>query len=258
VSGSSRQHNEEPPGRLTGAFGSLEDTFREAGEQKEAARTAGEDRQPGTQRLAGRGLGRRWLGPVIGAITAFGVVGAGVAISTGVFTDHGGSAGSGLRPPDDIRHAPGDAYRGNAVTADPKKPALRWSVGVYPSQNGRDTCLLAGRVRGQGIGAEQDGRFSSLNKDAPGLCDDIDVRHAIFSTRSYFDATGDRALLYGLVDRTVTSLRLGLPGALKDLAVANDGTFIVVVEGSHGFRGQQFEVTADSGVSRYTLQPDRR
>ena len=111
---------------------------------------------------------------------------------------------------------------------------------------------------GKALGVEQDGRFTSLSKDAPGICDDLDVRHAIFNTRSYFSATGDRALLYGLVDRTVTSLRLGSPGALKDLDVANDGTFIVVADGSHGFRDQQFEIAAASGIQRYTLQPDRR
>lgn len=249
-----RERDEEPPARLTGAFGNLEDTFREAGKQKEAARAAGA-RQPAAGRSAGRGIGRRWLGPVIGAITAFGVVGGGVAISTGVFTGDGGSVGAGPQPPEETRHAPGDAYRGDAVAVDPMRPTLRWGIGVYPSQNGRDTCLLAGRVRGQGLSAEQNGRFSSLSNDAPGLCGDLDERHAIFTTRSYFNATGDRALLYGLVDRTVTSLRLGPPGALKDLDVANDGTFIVVAKGPLGFRGQQFEITSATGVERNTLQP---
>jgi len=257
MSGRWPKQDEEPPARLTGAFGSLEDTFREAGEQKEAARTAGE-RQPVTKRSTGRGIGRRWLGPVIGAITAFGVVGGGVAISTGVFTGHGGSVGAGPKPPKDTRHAPGDAYRGDAVAADPARPSVRWGIGVYPSQNGRDTCLLAGRVRGQALSAEQNGRFSSLSNDAPGQCDDVDERHAIFTTRSYFNATGDRTLLYGLVDRTVTSLRLGPPGALKDLDVANDGTFIVVAEGPFGLRDQQFEIATVSGIQRHTLQPTRR
>lgn len=252
-----RKQNEGPPARLTGAFGNLEDTFREAGEQKEAARTAVE-RRPGTRRSTGRGRGRRWLGPAIGTIAAFSVLGGGVAISTGVFTGNGGSAGSGPTPPDEIRHAPGDAYRGNAVAEDPTRPAVHWGVGVYPSQNGRDTCLLAGRVRGQNLSAEQNGRFSSLSKDAPGLCDDIDERHVIFMTRSYFNATGDRALLYGLVDRTVTSLRLGSSGALKDLDVANDGTFIVVAEGPFGLRDQQFEIATADGIQRHTLQPTRR
>jgi hypothetical protein len=200
-------------------------------------------------------MGRRWLGPVIGAIAAFGIVGGGVAISTGVFTGDGGSVGAGPKPPEETRHAPGDAYRGNAVTVDPTKPTVRWGIGVYPSQNGRDTCLLAGRVRGQGLSAEQSGRFSSLSNDAPGLCGDIDERHAIFTTRSYYSATGDRALLYGLVDRSVTSLRLGRSGALKQLDVANDGTFIVVAEGPYGLRGQQFEVTSAAGISRHALQP---
>jgi hypothetical protein len=257
MSGRSRKSEDEPSSRLTGAFGSLEDTFREAGEQKEAADRTGE-RHRRARRSAGRGLGKRWLGPTIGAFTAFGVIGAGVAISTNVFTGDDGSVGAGPKPPEETRHAPGDAYRGNAVAADPMSPSLRWGVGVYPSQNGRDTCLLAGRVRGQGLGAEQNGRFSSLSKDAAGLCDDIDEQHAIFATRSYFNATGDRALLYGLVDRTVTSLRLGFPGALEELDVANDGTFIIVAAGSHGFRDQQFEITGTTGVKRYTLQPARR
>lgn len=257
MSGRSRKSDEQPPSRLTGAFGTLEDTFREAGQQMEAARSGGE-RQPATRDAARRGVGRRWLGPVIGAISAFGVVGGGVAISTDVFTADGGSAGSGPKPPEETRHAPGDAYRGNALAVDPTRPGVRWGVGVYPSQNGRDTCLLAGRVRGQSLGVEQDGRFTSLSKDAPGSCADLDAGHAIFKTRSYFSATGDRALLFGLVDRTVTSLRLGSSGALKDLDVANDGTFIVVVVGSRGFRDQQFEITTASGTQRYTLQPERR
>lgn len=254
MSGRARKPDEQSPTRLTGAFGALEDTFREAGQQKQAAGRAREQ-QSGTRRSPGPRVGRRWLGPVIGAITAFGVAGAGVAISTDVFTADGGSVGPGPKPPADTLHAPGDAYRGNAVVVDPRRPTLQWGVGVYPSQNGRDTCLLAGRVRGQALGAEQDGRFTSLRKDAPGLCGDIDVEHAVFTTRSYFNATGDRALLYGLVDRAVTSLRLGPPGALKELEVATDGTFIVVADGSHGFRDQQFEITTEAGVKRYTLQP---
>jgi hypothetical protein len=257
VSKRSPRPDDGSPARLTGAFGSLEETFREAGEQKEAARRAGE-RQPATRRDVGRSVGRQWLGPVIGAITAFGVVGAGVAISTDVFLADGGSTGSDPDPPAETRHAPGDAYRGNALAVDPAKPRVRWGVGVYPSQNGRDTCLLAGRVRGQALGVEQDGRFTTLSKDAPGSCANLDAAHAIFKTRSYFNATGDRALLFGLVDRTVTSLRLGSPGALKDLEVASDGTFIVVADGSHGLRGQQFEITSAAGVERHTLQPDRR
>ena len=250
----SQMPDDDPPARLTGAFGSLEDTFREAGEREEAARVS-EGRQPRSKRSREHGRGRRWLGPAVGAITAFCVVGAGAAIGTDVFLGDGGSTGSDAEPPAETRHAPGDAYRGNAVAIDPTRPALRWGVGVYPSNNGRDTCLLAGRVRGQALGVEQDGRFTSLSKDALGVCDDIDVGHIVFTTRSYFNATGDRALLYGLVDRTVTSLRLGLPGALKNLDVASDGTFIVVASGSHGLRGQQFEINAASGVRRYMLQP---
>jgi hypothetical protein len=256
MSGHSRKPDEDPPARLTGAFGSLEDAFRVAGEREEAARLAGA-REPEAKRSTGRGLSRRWLGPVVGAITAFCIVGGGVAISTDVFLADGGSTKPEPDPPAETRHAPGDAYRGNAVAVDPTKPAVRWGVGVYPSNNGRDTCLLAGRVRGQGLGVEQDGRFTSLSKDAPGQCGDIDVEHAVFTTRSYFNATGDRALLYGLVDRKVTTLRLGLPGGLKELEVATDGTFIVVADGSHGFRGQQFEITTDTGVKRYMLQPSR-
>lgn len=256
MSGHRQKPDEEPSSRLTGAFGSLEDAFREAGERTEAARSTG-DRQSRSKRSPERGLGRRWLGPVLGAIAAFGVVGAGVAISTDVFTADGGSAGPGPKPPEETLHAPGDAYRGNAEAVDPTRPTVRWGIGVYPSRNGRDTCLLAGRIRGQALGAEQDGRFTSLSKDAPGLCGDVDLEHAVFTTRSYFNATGDRALLYGLVDRAVTSLRLGMPGALQKLEVATDGTFIAVADGSHGFRGQQFEITTTAGVKRYTLQPDR-
>jgi hypothetical protein len=250
----SRKPDDERPIQLTGAFGRLEDTFREAGAKQDQERKLQEQRL-GAGRRTREGLGRRALGPVIGTLTAFCVVGAGVAISTDIFSADHGSVSSGPKPPDETRHAPGDAYRGNAVAVDPLRPALRWGVGVYPSQNGRDTCLLAGRVRGRGLGVEQDGRFTSLNKDAPGLCDDIDARHVIFTTRSYFNATGDRTLLYGLADRTVRSLRLGPPDALKELEVASDGTFIVVVSGPNALRDQQFEITGTTGTERYTLQP---
>jgi hypothetical protein len=253
VSRRSRKPEEEQPVRLTGAFGNLEDTFREAGKKLEQERGARET-QRGVRRWPRHGLGRRALGPIVGGILATCAVGAGVAISTDVFTADGGSAGSGPKPPEETRHAPGDAYRGNAVATDPQQPTVRWGVGVYPSQNGRDTCLLAGRVRGQGLGVEHNGRFTSLSKDAPGFCDDIGVRHAIFATRSYFNATGSRTLLYGLVDRTVASLRLGLPGALKELDVARDGTFILVVDGTKALRGQQLEIKTANGIERYTLQ----
>jgi hypothetical protein len=253
---SRKPEEEQQPVRLTGAFGSLEDTFREAGKKLEQER-AGRETQRGAMRSRRHGLGRRALGPFIGGLLATGAVGAGVAISTDIFSADGGSAGSGPKPPEQTRHAPGDAYRGDAVAADPEQPAVRWGVGVYPSQNGRDTCLLAGRVRGQGLGVEHSGRFTSLSKDAPGFCDDIDVRHAIFATRGYFNATGNRTLLYGLVDRTVTSLRLGLPGALEELDVAKDGTFIVVAAGTKALRGQLLEIETAKGIERYTLQRGR-
>lgn len=250
----SRKPEDERPIRLTGAFGRLEDSFREAGAKQDQERKLQEQRL-GAGRPDREGLGRRVLGPAVGMVAAFCVVGAGVAISTDFFAADDGSVGSGPKPPSETRHAPGDAYRGNAIAVDPTRPGLEWGVGVYPSQNGRDTCLLAGRVRGQALGVEQDGRFTRLSKDAPGSCGDVDTRHAIFSTRSYFNATGDRTLLYGLVDRTVTSLRLGPPGALKELEVASDGTFIVVVSGTNALRDQQFEITGASGTERYTLQP---
>jgi hypothetical protein len=250
----SRKPDDEHPVRLTGAFGRLEDAFREAGAKQDQERKLNEQRL-GAGRSVREALGRRALGPVVGMVAAFSAVGVGVAISTDFFAADGGSVGSGPKPPSETRHAPGDAYRGNAIAVDPTRPELEWGVGVYPSQNGRDTCLLAGRVRGQALGVEQDGRFTRLSKDAPGTCGDIDVRHAIFSTRSYFNATGNRTLLYGLVDRTVTSLRLGPLGALKELDVANDGTFIVVASGTNALRDQQFEITGATGTERYILQP---
>jgi hypothetical protein len=250
----SRRPDEEHPVKLTGAFGSLEDTFREAGIRKETARDVGE-RQSGTLRSPGRGFRRRWLGPVLGAITGFGVVGAGVAISTDVFTADGGSAHLDPKPPSETRHAPGDAYRGDAVAVDPQRPAVRWGVGVYPGRHDRRTCVIAGRVRGEGLGVEQDGRFTGLSRDVPGYCDYVDGRHTIFTTRSYFKAAGDRTLLYGYADRTVRSMRLGLPGALKELDIASDGTFIVVAEGPYALRGQQLLIAGTAGNERYTLQP---
>ena len=56
----------------------------------------------------------------------------------------------------------------------------------------------------------------------------------------------------------MTSIAPWLPGALKELDVASDGTFIVVAEGPNALRDQQFEITGTSGTERYTLQPERR
>jgi hypothetical protein len=254
MSGRPQKPDEEPPTRLTGAFGSLEDTFREAGARREAEREAVAGRS-GARRSPGRGFSRRWVGPVIGALTAFGAVGAGIAISTDVFTADGGSARPGPKPPVETRHAPGDAYRGNAVAVDPQRPGVRWGVGVYPSRDHRQTCIAAGRVRGEGLGVELDGRFTGLSRDVPGYCDNADHRHAIFTTRSYFKPTGDRTLLYGYADRTVKSIRLGPPGALKEMEIASDGTFIVVADGPNALRGQQFVIDGTTGTERYTLQP---
>ena len=212
MSGRSRKQNEEPPARLTGAFGSLEDTFREAGEQKEAARTAGE-RQPRTRRSPGRGLGRRWLGPVVGAITAFCVVGAGVAISTDVFTADGGSAGSGPKPPDETRHAPGDAYRGNAVAADPSKTSRAMGRRRVPEPRTAATraCWPAGSAGKRWASSKTVALRASAKM--PQAYATTSMSSTPSSPRgATSDATGDRALLYGLVDRTVTSLRLGLSG----------------------------------------------
>jgi hypothetical protein len=250
----SRKPDEEHPVQLTGAFARLEDTFREAGAKKEQERGLREHQAVVGRPIRER-LGRRWLGPAIGAMAAFGVVGAGVAISTDIFTADDRSAGSGSRPPVETRHAPGDAYRGNAVAGDPKRSTVRWGVGVYPSRHDRRTCVVAGRVRGQGLGIEQAGRFKGLSRDFPGYCDFVDGRHTIFTTRSYFKATGDRTLLYGYADRTVESIRLGLPSALKELDIANDGTFIVVAEGPNALRGQQLVIVGTTGTERYTLQP---
>jgi hypothetical protein len=251
---SRKPDDEEHPVRLTGAFGRLEDAFREAGMKQDQERKLQEQRAGGGQPARG-GLGRRWLGPAIGALTAFGVVGAGVAISTDFFTADGGSAGSGSKPPVETRHAPGDAYRGHAVAGDPERSTVRWGVGVYPSRHDRRTCVVAGRVRGQGLGVEQGGRFTGLSRDFPGYCDFVDGRHTIFTTRSYFKATGDRTLLYGYADRTVKSMRLGLPGALRELDIASDGTFIIVAAGPNALRGQQLVIVGTTGTERYTLQP---
>lgn len=250
----SRKPDDQQPVRLTGAFGRLEDTFREAGAKMEQERKLSEQRIV-AERSTRDGLGRRALGPVVGMVAGFCVVGAGVAISTDLFTADGGSAGSGPRAPSETRHAPGDAYRGEAMVVDPKRPAVRWGVGVYPSRHDRRTCVIAGRVRGPGLGVEQNGRFTGLSRDVPGFCDYVDSRHAIFTTRSYFKVSGNRTLLYGYADRTVKSMRLGLPGALKELDIASDGTFIIVAAGPHALRGQQLLVVGTAGTERYTLQP---
>jgi hypothetical protein len=250
---------DDPPVNLTGAFGDLERVFREAGEKKEEERQRSVSEQEFRgRRPSRRGFGRHLVGRVAATVFGFCLLGGGLAVGTGVFTSDDGTRGSGGGVPPETRHARGDAFRGLAVSADPTRHGQNWGVGVYPSANGHDTCVLAGTVRGAVLGMTHDGKFAGLDNTFVGQCDDVDRQHVVFTTRNYFSATGSRTLLYGYADRSVTALKVGPRNALKRLRVANDGTFLVVRTNPNALRGQLLEVDRGQLAASFTLQPERR
>jgi hypothetical protein len=212
---------------------SLEVAFRRLGEERSPQRSS---RRPRVVRRAS-----------VAAVGAVLVVAAG-ATGTKVFLADGGSVGSAGRYPADWRPAPANRHLAQATVRDPVDP-IPWGMRVYTGSRGA-TCLLVGRVAGARLGIVQDGRFAELASGAPGTCDDLGRRHAFFGLRDYGErtATGGRTVLYGIADRTISTVTLTTPSATpRPLAIAPDGTFIMVLKGPNTLRHAQLVLRGTHG-----------
>lgn len=219
---------------LVGEFARLDAFFVEEGGRRK-------------RRAQRRRLVRRVL--IAPLSTAIILGGGAVAASRLDFIGDGGSTAPDRGAPAETKHAPPGAPRGLAVARDPSGSGAPWGVGVYPNLSNGKTCLLAGRTRHGSLGRIMDGRFVRYDSTFPGGCDWYGKKHAVFTTRSYFAATGSRSILWGTVDRKVAGLSFGAPGALRPIAVATDGTFIVVAAGPNALRGKQLRIVLEGGGS---------
>jgi hypothetical protein len=220
----------------------LEDAFRGLGEQR--AQTSS------PRRRAARQVPR----VAVIAITSL-LLAAVAATGTKVLLGDGGAVDpdptrleGGLDP------APGYRQLALASTGDPveRQP---WGLRLFKNAKG-DTCLTLGRVVDGRLGVVRQGQFKELPARAAGMCAPLEERHVVMAVRDYPNSVvaGGRAVLFGIVDRTVT--RLGLraaDGSLSAPAVRADGTFVVVRRGWNALRGSRLVVEGAAGSRSVAL-----
>jgi hypothetical protein len=186
-------------------------------------------------------------GPVLGAILGFLVVGGGFAVGTKVFTGDDGTTLAGHDGGAQVRQAPGDRRLARASTADPSASGARWGLLTYQNTDGA-TCMVPGRLVGERVGRVEDGRFAAYDASPPGAMCGVPARAPLLLwTRSFATGDGARAVLYGIADRSVTTLRMTRGDT--PVPIAPDGTFVVVAAGAQAFRGRALRVTR-GGVTR--------
>jgi hypothetical protein len=212
-----------PPERP--AARSLEESFKRLGEERAAARATPAD---GRRRPGSAHAGRRVL---VIAAAALGVAAA-AATGTKVFLADGGSVQGERQIPSQLREAPAYRQLAQARAKDPTE-ATPWGLRTYTSADG-STCAIVGRVAGQRLGEVRNGRFQQMPSGAAAQCFKFGSEHVLYASRGYPDVAvpGGRRVIYGVVDRTVTSVRLvSATGADEPVAIAADGSFVVVHEG---------------------------
>ena len=217
----------------------LEGSFRALGKERVRAR-----RQQQRRRRVPRSASR----VAVVALTLLLLV-AVAATGTMVFLGDGGTVKSdptGLEG----RVQPAPSYRQLALAsaADPveRRP---WGLRLFKSANG-DTCLTLGRVVGGRLGVVRQGQFQELPTRTAGMCAPLERGHVAMATRTFSDSAvaGGRDVLFGIVDRTVTRLRLrSATGAWSPVSVQADGTFVVVRRGRNAFPGTRLVVEGPAG-----------
>lgn len=145
---------------------------------------------------------------------------------------------------------PAPSYRqlAAASAADPVADQP-WGLRLFKNANG-DTCLTLGRVVGSRLGVVRQGQFKELPARATGMCAALEDRHVVMAVRDFTDSVvaGGRGVLYGIVDRTVTNLKLrAADGSWTPVPVKADGTFVVVRRGWKAFRKTQLVVESSTG-----------
>lgn len=218
----------------------LEDAFRTLGEARK--RNRANARQPW------RHVSRRLPRAAFAALTGLMLV-AVAATGTKVFLGDGGELpadSAGIQG----RLTPAPAYRqlAQASVRDPIDHRA-WGIRTFQSARG-ETCLALGRVAGNRLGAVRVGQFKELPARTSGVCGPLERQHLVMTSRVYFDSAidGGRTVLYGIADRSITSLRLQ-PSTGRGAAVpiAPDGTFVVVRTGTTAFDGDRLVAGGSAG-----------
>lgn len=174
--------------------------------------------------------------------------------------DHTGDGGTLHADPTPSRETPAGRELALAVAPDPIDPASHgFPWGLRLRHVGTQTCAVAGRLAPDGrIGLVQSGQFIAYGEDVNGsICADVDEHHALVVVRGYGSPSGiERTLLFGSVDRTVTSLHLERPAGRRDVPIANDGSFIVAYPGPQALHDATLVVTSGTATARRPLGPD--
>ncbi|HMJ36094.1 MAG TPA: hypothetical protein VK501_19475 [Baekduia sp.] len=223
--------------------------------EHDAARSLEESfRRLGAQRAAQQWRPRRSLpfGRVLAAALGVLLAVSAAAAGTKVLLRDGGTVGPESLPPGTLKPSPADRRVAQATSADPVERAP-WGLRLYSSTGGR-TCVLAGRLVGGRIGLLQGTRFTELPSSAPGMCSDLARDHVLATVRGYGLVGGGRTVLYGVADRTVSSLAFRMrPAVRRPIPIAADGTFIVVLEGHNSMRHARLVVHSTRGTSEQPL-----
>jgi hypothetical protein len=222
---------------------SLEESFRELGDARARDRRRRAPR--GTRRVLVIGL-TALLIAAVGAAGRKDFLGDGGTLKP-VF--HGRAAR--LKP------APGFQQLTRARAADPDRSRLPWGLRTSKAAAG-GTCLTVGRIDGGRIGTVVAGRFTALSAAATGRCGDLAAAHVLTVLTSAGDrADGSgRSVLGGIVDRAVRSLGITSgSGATRPVALATDGSFVVVRRGARSFAGDHLVVDAAAGRRQLPLGP---
>ncbi len=223
-----------PPDHL--AARALEDAFRTLGEQRVQAHRPRRRAPLYAPRV------------IVIALTALLLL-AVAATGTKVFLGDGGTLNpdpAGLKG----RADPTPSYRQLALASAPD-PVERqpWGLRLFKSANG-DTCLTLGRTVGNRLGVVRQGQFREFPTRTAGMCAPLAQRHTVMAVRDFTDSTiaGSRAVLFGIVDRTVVSLKLrAANGSWSPVGVKADGTFVVVRPGWKALRETQLVVESAMG-----------
>jgi hypothetical protein len=200
---------------------------------------------------------RRWIqhvpGPVLGAVLAFLVVGSGIAVGTKVFAGDDGSTLHGDKgAPGSVRAAPADRRLARAWVQDPSAGGVRWGMLIYQNTHG-DTCVAAGRLVGRHVGRVSGGRFAAYAASPAGAqCPAPTHDPLLLMQRHYRLGDQARTLIYGVADRTVTTLRL--LGATGPVPIAPDGSFLIVGIGDHAFLNRRLRITRGATTSDIRLR----
>jgi hypothetical protein len=212
----------------------------------------------GRERAAAAGATARRRGPrrrrtLVLALVATLLLAAVAAAATGLLWDDDpvSSEREPLSPA--LERAPGDARLSPVRVPDPVE-GPPWGARTYTSRLGLP-CIYVGRVQAGRLGLVRDGRFAPYTGRVGGQCATEPDQHLTFSVRRSSEPDGGRSLVYGLVDRTVTSVAL-LRGVRREtLPIAPDGVFLHVSAGAEALRGAQLETVVAGRVRRTALLP---